>query len=84
MTVSTAIRIVLHFAEVVHFTHTTCFALMPARDQRAFYSCRYGMAIYGFPPLKLLPSFPVRSGYEQKCNSIRINCFDMRYDDNER
>jgi len=32
LTVSTAIRIVLHSAEVVHFTHTTCFALMPARS----------------------------------------------------
>jgi hypothetical protein len=36
LTVSTAIRIVLHSAEVVHFTHTTCFALMPARSQRAY------------------------------------------------
>ena len=25
-----------HSAEVVHFTHTTCFALTPARDQRAY------------------------------------------------
>ena len=36
LTVSTAIRIVLHSTEVVHFTHTTCFALMPARGQRAY------------------------------------------------
>jgi len=33
---SMAIWIVLHSAEVVHFTHTTCFALTPARDQRAY------------------------------------------------
>ena len=33
---STAIWIVLYSAEVVHFTHTTCFALMPARGQRAY------------------------------------------------
>ena len=32
LTVSMAIRIVLHSAKVVHFTHTTCFALMPARS----------------------------------------------------
>jgi len=32
MAVSTAIRIVLHSAEGVHFTHTTCLTLMPTRS----------------------------------------------------
>ena len=37
MTVSTAIQIVVHSAEVVHFTHTTCFTLMPTRSQRVLH-----------------------------------------------